>query len=251
MTDPAPTRSPIPSPAVRAVLLRVLWHLLAVVLAVAAFAAYQHFKVEGPPAASLLSLLAAAAFAFVPLRDLVGFVWRVEGVLLHTIHVLGAIALAIVPLTGAISGLPILTRTALAPFALMGAAQALMHHNGPRSVQQAEALRRFVTTLPQLSALTSPQALRSPTNVQRAVVALSDVLSRAEALGQTELDADPGFQAALRRTTTRVGLELALDAVQTSLDRLPATPTTAQALHSVRAQLATARMLVAHGEPIR
>jgi len=247
MSDPAPLSPPPPAVQrpVRRALLRAGWHLLALVLALAALAAYLHFKVEGPRTAALFSLVAAGVLGFVPLRDLLRLVLRVEGPVLHVVHVLGALALAVLPLSGAVSGLPVLTHSAMAPFAIMGAAQALMHQDRPRNAQQAEALRQFVASFPELAAIGSPAAFRSPAAAQRAVTALTDILAKAQVLGQTELDADPGFQAALRRTSTRVGLSLALDAVESSLDKMPATSASASAIHALRTQLASARAVLA------
>src|SRR5512136_1066697 len=49
----------------------------------------------------------------------------------------GGLALVGLPVAGVVSGTPVLTRTAMAPFAVMGAAQALMHQNHPRNAKQA------------------------------------------------------------------------------------------------------------------
>jgi hypothetical protein len=106
----------------------------------------------------------------------------------------------------------------MAPFAIMGAAQAIMHQDHPRNTEQAEALRRFATSLPEVAAFADSKVLRSPANAQRAVAALSDILAKAQALGETELESDPGFQQALQRSSTRFGVSLALDAVESALN---------------------------------
>jgi hypothetical protein len=233
------------APSPRRTFLRAGWHVLALLIALAGLAAYQHFKVEGPPSAALLSLVTASAFGFIPLRDLFRFVFRIEGAVVHVVHAVGALGLAILPLTGAVSGVPVLTHAAMAPFAIMGAAQAVMHQNHPRNAKQAEALRRFAASLPEVAAFASSKELRSPADAQRAVAALSDILAKAQALGETELESDPGFQEALRRTSTRFGMSLALDAVETSLNNIPASPTTTGAVQALRAQLTSARQTLA------
>ncbi|HWA58706.1 MAG TPA: hypothetical protein VG692_15710 [Gemmatimonadales bacterium] len=235
----------------RALLRRLAWHLLALVLAILSLTAYLHFRAEGPAAAATGALIASALFGFVPLRDLVRLFFRVEGPLLHLVHVLGGLALALVPLSGAISGVPLLTRSAMAPFAIMGAAQALMHQDHPRNPQQLQAIQRFAASLPELAAFASPKALHSPADIQRAVANLSDVLTKAQALGQTELDADPGFQAALRRASTRLGVNLALDAMQVSLKGLPPSLATTAPIQTLQTQLAQTRSLIARGAPTR
>lgn len=240
MSDQEATPTP-PRRSARATAIRVLWHLAALLIAVASLAGYLHFRLEGPPAASITCLLSAAGFGFVPLRDLVRIVFKVEGPVLHLVHTVGAVVLALVPFTGAVPSVPILTHAALAPFAMMGAAQAIMHQNQPRNSRQAAALRQFATSLPEVAAVADSRALSSPENARRAIAALSDIIAKAQVLGQTELEADPGFQAALRRSTTRVGLSFALDAIEASLNNLPASEATAGAIQALRTQLATAR----------
>ena len=44
--------------------------------------------------------------------------------------------------------------------------------------------------------------------------------AKAQALGETELEADPGFQGALRQASTRFGANLGLDAVDLALPKL-------------------------------
>ena len=245
-TAPAPSR---PAQSRRNTFLKVLWHTAALLIALSGLAAYQHFKVDGSPTAAWASLVIAAVFGFVPFRDLLHYALRIEGVVLHCIHLVGAMALAILPLTGAVSGVPVLTHAAMAPFAIMGAAQAIMHQHQPRNPKQAEALRRFATSLPEVAAFADAKAFSSPANAHRAVIAMSDILTKAQALGETELECDPGFQAALQRSSARFGVRLALDAVATALSTLPAGEASSGAVQALRAQLASARQAVAGAAP--
>lgn len=66
---------------------------------------------------------------------------------------------------GVVSAGPLLTHTAIAPFAIMGAVQAVIQHDHPRNSQQAEALRRFVTSLPEAEQFTRLGNLTTPENV--------------------------------------------------------------------------------------
>lgn len=219
---------------------RILLHGVFLLIAVGCFAAYLHFKVGGRSDAALASLVAAAGFGFAPVRDVVRLVFRVEGKALHLVHGLGGLALIGLPVAGVVSGTPVLTRTAMAPFAVMGAAQALMHQNHPRNAKQAAAMQSFAASLPEVAQFAGGN-LSSPANAQRAVVALSDILAKAQALGQTELDADPGFQSALNQVSTRFGANLGLDAVDLALGKLAANPATAGAVPELRKELASAR----------
>jgi hypothetical protein len=241
-----------PRPAARraslgSVAARVLLHGGFLLIAVGCFAAYQHFKIAGHSAASLASLVAAAGFGFAPVRDVVRIVLGIEGKTLHLVHGLGGLALVGLPLAGVFSGAPVLTHAAMAPFAIMAAAQAVMHQDHPRNAKQAAALQRFATSLPEVSQFTSGKNLASPANAQRAVVVLTDILAKAQALGETELEADPGFQSALRQVSTRFGTNLALDAVALALDELAANPGTASAVPELRRELAAARGTIAGG----
>lgn len=130
------------SGSLRSALLRILLHAGFLVIAIGCLAAYEHFKAEGQSTASLVSVIAAALFGFAPLRDVAHVFFRVEGGALHLVHGLGGLALISLPVTGVISGAPVLSRTAMAPFAIMGAAQAVMHQNQPRNAAQAAAMQR-------------------------------------------------------------------------------------------------------------
>ena len=224
---------------------RFLLHCAFLVIAIGCFTAYQHLAVEGRSTAALVCLVAAALFAFAPIRDLLRVVFRLEGRALHLAHVLGTAALVVLPLSGRVSGAPLLTRTALAPFAVMGAAQAMMHQGNPRSAAQAAAMQRFAARLPEVAQIAAAGSFSSPENAGRAVAALSDVLSRAQALGETELQSDPAFQSALTRVPTRFGANLGLDAVGLALNRLAASPLTAGAVPGLRARLEVVRQTVA------
>jgi len=227
---------------------RILLHGAFLLIAIGCLAAYEHFKAEGQSGTSLASLAAAAAFGFAPGRDLVRLVFGVEGRLLHLAHGLGGLALGALPLTGVVSGTPVLTHAATAPFAIMGAAQAVMHQNHPRNAKQAAALQRFAASLPEVAQFAGSKDLASPENARRAVVVLSDIIAKAEALGETELESDPGFQSALRQTSTRFGVNLGLDAVGLTLTKLAANPATAGAVPQLRARLALARQTIAGSE---
>ena len=224
---------------------RLLLHACNLAIAAGAFAAYQHFHLEKQSTAALVSLLVAAGFALAPLRALLSELWAVESTALHIVHGVGGLGLAGLALGGYVSGTPVLNRAALAPFEIMGAAQAIMHQQHPRNARQADALRRFATSLPEVEQFTSARDLTSPENVARAVKVLSDLIGKAQALGATELDADPGFQSALRQVTTRVGLTLGLDAVDQGIDRVATRSGTSVEVAELRKKLARARQTIA------
>lgn len=234
-----------PNTPLRAAVVRFFVHCGFLGIAVVCLAGYEHFSAERQSTASLVSLVAAAGFGFAPLRDLARVVFKIGGAGLHAVHFVGALGLVALPLAGVVSGTSVLTHAAMAPFSIMGAAQALMHSNRPRTAEQAAALRQFVASLPKLSRVAASESLASPANVAQTVAVLSDVLSRAQALGQTELDADPGFQSALQQVTTRFGANLGLDAVDMVLNKLAASPVTAPAVPALRKQLAAARHALA------
>lgn len=245
----ASLRGTAPRASLGSIAARLLLHAVFLLIAIGCFAAYEHFKIEGRSNASLASLVAAVAFGFAPLRDVVRIFFKVEGKTLHLVHVLGGLGLAALPVSGLISGTPVLTRTALAPFSIMGAAQALMHQNHPRNAAQAAAMQRFATSLPEVAQFSSSKNLASPENAKRAVVVLSDIIGKAQALGETELQADPKFQSALAQASARVGTNLGLDVVDAALTRMAANPATAAAVPQLRAKLAMARKVNAAGRP--
>ncbi|HTP50310.1 MAG TPA: hypothetical protein VMK42_06410 [Anaeromyxobacteraceae bacterium] len=243
---PAPGAELVPTePARRSVVRRLLVYASCIAVAVAAFGAHEYFKLHRQSVASLVSLLAAAGFGLVPVRALARELLSIEGTVLHLVHGIGGLALLGLALTGVISGGPVLTRAALAPFAIMGAAQAVMHQGHPRSAEQAEALRRFATSLPEVEQFTKSGDLSSPANVRRAIAVLTDLVTKAEVLGETELRSDPGFQSALKRATTRFGLSLGLDAADRAIGKLAGSPEAARALPDLRRRLAAARKVVA------
>jgi hypothetical protein len=124
-----------------------------------------------------------------------------------------------------------------------------MHQNHPRNAKQAEALRRFATSLPEVAEFTSSRDLTSPQNIARAVHVLNDLISKAQALGETELEADPNFQSAWARATTRSGLTLGLDVVDQGINRLAANPAAAASVPELRQRLAKARALAKAERP--
>jgi hypothetical protein len=238
------------SPAARraslgSVAARILLHGGFLLIAVGCFAAYEHFKIEGQSGASLASLVAAAGFGFAPVRDLVRVVFGIEGKVLHLVHGLGGVALLALPPAGVVSGAPVLTHAAMAPFAIMGAAQAVMHQDHPRNARQAAALQRFAASLPEVAQFAGAKNLASPENAKRAVAVLSDILAKAQALGEAELQSGGGFQSVLRQVCTRFGANLGLDAVGLALAKLAANPGTAGAVPELREQLAVARRTIA------
>lgn len=241
---------PAPQPFRRSLLGRILLHALFLVIALACLAAYEHFKITGRSGASLACLIAAALFGFAPVRDLIRILFRIEGKALHIIHAVGGLALIALPLSGVVSGTPILTHAALAPFAFMGAAQAVIHQNQPRNAKQAAALQRFAASLPQIAQFAGGN-LSSPENARRAVAVISDILAKAQALGQTELESDPRFQTAVSQVSTRMGANLGLDAVNLALNKLAANPATAVAVPRLRKQLTAARQTIASAESRR
>lgn len=242
IANPSVAAQPPPRSSLLAHLLRFVACLLG---AAGLFVAYEHFRLNGQPTLSLLSLGGAGLLALLPLRSILHEVFAVEHKVLHLVHGVGALALIALPLSGVVSGTPMLTHAAMAPFAIMGAAQAVMHQNHPRNARQAEALRRFASSLPEVAQFANARDLSSPANAARAITAMSDLLAKAEALGQTELDADPGFQAALRNATTRVGLGLGLDAIDRSLDVMATSPGAASAVPGLRKRLAQIREISA------
>ena len=225
--------------------LRLLLHAGALAIAVACFAAYGHLKLEGRSTAAMVSLVSAAVFGFVPLRDVLRIVFRIEGKALHVVHGLGSLALIGLPVSGVVSGRSVTSRAWMAPFAMMGAAQAVMHQNNPRNARQAAALKQFAVSLPEVAQFASSKDLTSPANAKRAVAALSDILAKAQALGETELESDPGFQSALRETSTRFGASLGLDAVDVALRNLSGNPAAQSAIPDLERRLALARKTIA------
>jgi hypothetical protein len=223
------------------VLVRVTHFLLCALGAAGLFVAYQHFKLSGQTALSTGSLIAAALLALVPVRALLREIFEVEGKALHLLHALGGLALIALPVSGLVSGTPMLTHAAMAPFALMGAAQAIMHQDNPRNAQQAAALRSFASSLPEVAQFTKSGDLSSPANISRAVTVLSDLLGKAQELGETELQADPGFQSALRNAATRVGLTLGLDSIDHAVTVLGANRADPAKVQALRRQLAQVR----------
>jgi hypothetical protein len=205
------------------------------------FVGYQHFRDGGQTGLSTGCLIAAALLALVPLRALLREIFGIEGKVAHLMHGLGGLALVALPVSGLVTGTPMLTHAAMAPFAIMGAAQAIMHQNNPRNEQQAAAMRRFAASLPEVAQFTQSGALTSPANIQRAVVVLTDLIGKAEALGETELQADPKFQSALGTATTKVGLTLGLDSIDQAVNVLSANHADPAAVRALRSKLAHVR----------
>ena len=243
--EPA-SQSPVAHrPSLGPVAARILLHAGFLLISVGCLIAYEHFRAGGHAGASLVSLVAGAVLGFAPVRDVLRIVFKIEGKALHLAHGLGGLALLGLPVAGVVSGAPVLTHAAMAPFAIMGAAQAVMHQNHPRNARQAAALQRFASSLPEVAQFAGSKNFASPENARRAVAALSDILVKAQALGETELESDPGFQSALRQVSTRFGANLGLDAVALVLAKLAANPGTAGAVPALRKQLESARRTIA------
>jgi hypothetical protein len=233
-----------PPHPVAAIAGKVLVNVVFLLLAIAAIGAYEHFKLHGQSTPSLVSLLAAGGFGLMPVRAILDELLAIESRVMHLLHGLGGLAVVGLVAGGSISGGSVLTHGALAPFAIMGAAQALMHAERPRTPEQAQALREFVASLPQVEQFASASSLSSPANVQHAMAVLGGLVAKAQLLGETELRSDPGFRAALSQATTRFGLSLGLDAIDHALGRLATNPAAAAALPGLRRQLAAARATV-------
>jgi hypothetical protein len=165
---------------------------------------------------------------------------RSNGACCIWVHGLGGLAVVGLGISGAVQSRSILTHAALAPFAIMGAAQAVMHQDHPRNAAQAAALQRFASSLPEVEAFTKGD-LTSPANARRAVAVLTDLIGKAQALGETELAADPNFQSALSRVTTHAGLSLGLDAIDQAITTLSTNPAAAGAIPDLKRRLAQAR----------
>jgi hypothetical protein len=223
----------------------MLHWVLAAVGATALFVAYQHLKINGAAAPAYVCLAGAALLALSPLKALVHAMFTVERGAMHLVHVVAGLALMALPISGLVSGTPVLTHAALAPFAMMGAAQALMHSDKPRNAAQSQAIRNFVTSLPEVAQFTSTRDFTSPANVERAVRVLSDLISKAQALGETELRADPQFQSALQQVGMRTGLSLGLDAISHSIDVMARSPQGAVVAPALQARLAQVRGSIA------
>lgn len=256
MTDPAPTDEASALRALAAgaarparrphqVLARIARNVLYTLVAFGLLAGYEHYALHQQSTESLACLVGAGGFALAPVRTLLHVFFALESRVLHVVHGLGGLAFIGLAAGGAIKGGPVLTHAALAPFAMMGAAQAVMHQNTPRNAEQAAALRRFATSLPEVEQFTRAKDLTSPANIARAVAVLSDLIGKAQALGETELKADPQFQSALRQATTHAGLTLGLDSLDTAIGRLAKNPEAAASVTRLREQLAAARKTVA------
>jgi hypothetical protein len=246
--DPAAVTAAPQTPVPGRLLRRIVLHCLLLVLAGVAFVAYQHFKLSGQSTPSLVCLVAAGLLALAPVRALAGEIFSISGHALHALHGIGGLLFAGLAAGGVFSGSSLMNHAAMAPFALMGAAQAIMHQNHPRNVRQAEALRRFATSLPEVAEFTQSRDLTSPDNIARAVHVLNDLITKAQALGGTELEADPNFQSAWAQATTHTGLTLGLDVVDQGINRLARNPAAAAAVPALRRRLAEARALV-HDAP--
>jgi hypothetical protein len=159
---PLAETTPVQQTASPGVLRRVFLHCLLLLVAAAAFVAYEHFKLNGQSTAALASLVAAGILVLAPVRALIGELFAIEGKALHALHGLGGLAFVGLAAGGVVSGQPLLDHAAMAPFAIMGAAQALTHQNHPRNAKQAEAMRRFATSLPEVAEFTRSGSLTSP-----------------------------------------------------------------------------------------
>ena len=245
MRQPEPPHAAPSRRSSKSVVARLLGHAILLLVALGCFALYEHFRVAGKPDLSLGLLVVAAVCAFAPVRDLIGLVFGIGGGALRLVHALGSLLLLAAPLSGIVSGTPLLTHAAMAPFAIMGAAQAVMHQNQPRNAKQAAAMRSFAASLPEVAQLAGDKSLSSPANARRAVAVLSDIIAKAQILGETELQSDPRFQGAISQVSSRFGAKLGLDAVDLVLGRLAANPATAGAVPQLQKRVAAARRTIA------
>lgn len=244
----APAAQSAPGRALRRFLGKLLLNAAFLLVAVIAYVVHDHLRLNGESKPALVSLLVAAGFGLWPLRALVHELLAIEGRLLHLVHGLGGLGLIGLTAGGVISGRPLLTHAATAPFAVMGAAQAIMHQGHPRNPEQAAALRSFASSLPEVAEFAGSRDLTSPANVRRAVAVLTDLVGKAQVLGETELRSDPGFQGALRAATARFGVSLGLDAADHAIGKLGATPAGARAVPELRRKLAAARRSVGNAD---
>jgi hypothetical protein len=231
----------------RSIWLRLLIYAACLVSASWLYVGYQHFKVSGQSTVATASLVAAALLALAPVRALVSELWGIEGKALHMLHGLGGLALIALPASGLVSGTPMLTHAAMAPFALMGAAQALMHSNSPRNAQQAAAIKNFAASLPEVAQFTKGN-LSSPANIARAIAVLTDLIGKAQALGETELQSDPGFQSGLKEATARFGLTLSLDSINHAVNALVASQADPAQVRALQRKMAEARETVSKND---
>ena len=99
--------------------------------------------------------------------------------------------------------------------------------------------------LHQVAQFAGARDLASPANAMRAATVLSDIIAKAQALGETELETDPDFQNAYQQVFTRFASNLGLDAVDLALRNVAANPAAASAVPTLRLQLAKARTTIA------
>lgn len=236
---PIAPASALPAGRARGLVRRLLVSAASLVAAAVAFAAYEHLRLEGASTEATAALVAAAALAMSPVRWVVHELFAIEGALLHLVHGVGGLVVMGLTFGGVFSGRPVLDHAALAPFAMMGAAQSLMHQ--PRNAEQAVALRRFVTGISSLQTLTRSGTLDSAANARRSVAILSGLVADAQSLGETELRSDPAARNALQRTLLRTGVSLELDSVDEALGRLAENPAAASSAAELRKRLAAAR----------
>lgn len=241
----AATRRPTPAAGGASLVKHLAHWTLAVAGAVVLFVGYEHLKLNGQAMPAYGCLAGSALLALNPLKALLHRVFSIERGVMHLAHLVGGLGLIALPATGVVSGTPMLTHAALAPFAIMGAAQAIMHENHPRNAAQAAALRSFATSLPEVEQFTHSGDFTSPAHIARAVRVLTDLLSKAQALGETELNSDPGFQSALKQVGVRTGLSLGLDAISHSIDEMARSPAAAAAAPALRTRLAEVRRSLA------
>ncbi|MGH8141772.1 MAG: hypothetical protein ACREU2_04550 [Steroidobacteraceae bacterium] len=229
--------------------LSLVGHLLHWVLGLAGaavlFVAYQHLQINGAAVPAYTCLCGAALLALSPLKALLHAVFCMRRGAMHLAHLVAGLGLVALPVSGVVFGTPVLTHAALAPFAMMGAAQALTHFNKPRDAAQARAIRSFVHSLPEVAQFSSSRDFASPATVKRAATVLGDLISKVQALGETELTADPGFQSALKQVGMRTGLGLSLDVISHSIDVMGRSPAAAAAAPALRARLAQVRRSMA------
>lgn len=242
----AASAKPSPRPTRAASILRHAAHwVLGLTGAAALLVGYEHLQANGETLPAWTCLAGAGLLALNPLKALLHRLFSLDRGVMHLVHVVGATGLVALPATGIVSGTPVLTHAALAPFAIMGAAQAMMHQDRPRNAAQAAALRNFATSLPEVEQFARSRDFTSPANLAHATQVLGDLIAKAQVLGQTELEPDPGFQSALKQVGVRTGLGLGLDAIERSVDAMAKSPAGAAAAPALRVRLAQVRRALA------
>ncbi len=232
----------------RSLWLSVLIHAASFIAGLCCLAAWRVLRLDGNSAASMGALVAAGLLLLSSLHLVLDAVFALERRLRHAVHLVAGLGFAGLAAGGHLNHLPVLNDAALAPFAMFGAVQALMHSGQPRNPEQAAALQHFLSGVREIEGLDFSG--RSLEGTQHTAAVLKDLVTRAQVLGPTELRSDPGFQSALRQVTARSGLSLGMDNLGGAIDRLASQPGGERAAHELRRELAAARRQIAAGSVV-